>query len=71
VHGLRLRATAPRLQKRCTKIDVRIFAGGGGCTIWGGGEGVAFSFRGGAASTEIASWGAAGWLPGHRRWAAG
>jgi hypothetical protein len=66
-----LAITAPRLQKRCTKMDVRIFAGGGGCTNfwwwwwwWCGGVGArvfsGFACRGGAASTEIARWGAAG-----------
>jgi hypothetical protein len=64
-------STAPRLQKRCTEVDVRIFAGGGGCTNfwWGVGVGssVFFGFcvrpRPGAASAEIASWGGAAGCP--------
>jgi hypothetical protein len=44
--------TAPRLQKRCTKMDVRIFAGGGGCAnFWwvGGGQRFVRLLRGEAA----------------------
>jgi hypothetical protein len=67
-------------------MNVRIFAGGGGCTNfwwgWGGGrEGPAIfsalACRGGAARTKIASWSwscwsaARGGLPGHRRSALG